>query len=453
MANNILIRDEALERLFLGTALNYPDEFLPVMGNISKDCFYSDRHQNIYQAISNIAKKGDNIDMISVSAELRKIGSEVTRFDLVNEIMPNKTFGHLEEYSYMLRDYARQRACFSVGSRLVDLSQTDIDDVDGHISQEVDNLTLILNDGNDNTSCIDDALQALIERVNANFASQCHTGTKTGFEQFDNMGGLQGSDLIIIAAETSQGKTSLAIKFSMESIKSGDGVCFYSMEMTKTQLVARMAAMESKVSSKDLLLKKLTDEELFRFDKAVGSLSHLSLYFDDRSTSNIDNIICSIRRMKAKNNIKGAVVDYLQILLVGTKGRNEEQQLGEAARKLKNLAKELDIWIVALSQLNRDSVNPVPSLSRLRSSGQIAEAADIVILIYRPEYYGNKYSTPFSDIETHNTALIDIAKGRNIGLCKFICGFTPETTNFYPIEPNLLPQRSAIISHNDDNPF
>jgi replicative DNA helicase len=104
--------------------------------------------------------------------------------------------------------------------------------------------------------------------------------------------------------------------------------------------------------------------------------------------------------------------------------------MGDAARRLKNLAKELDIWIIALSQLNRNETNPVPNLNRLRDSGQIAEAADIVMLVYRPEYYGRSYPEPFTKYSTKGTAMIDIAKGRNIGLLKFICAFDAKTTHF-----------------------
>ena len=143
--------------------------------------------------------------------------------------------------------------------------------------------------------------------------------------------------------------------------------------------------------------------------------------------------------MKFKYGISGAIVDYLQILSVNMKGSNTEQQMGEAARRLKNLAKELDIWIVALSQLNRDSINPVPSLARLRASGQIAEAADVVMLIYRPELYGKYYPEPFQNADTHGTAMIDIAKGRNIGLAKFLVRFEAANTRFSEMESGFVP--------------
>ena len=134
------------------------------------------------------------------------------------------------------------------------------------------------------------------------------------------------------------------------------------------------------------------------------------------------------------------------------KGANKEQQMGDVARRLKNLAKELDIWIIALSQLNRDKDNPVPSLARLRDSGQIAEAADVVILIYRPEVYNKSYPSGFSSVETRGTSMIDIAKGRNIGILRFICGFNACTTGFYNLDSVPL-SGNTIVDAEDENPF
>ena len=116
---------------------------------------------------------------------------------------------------------------------------------------------------------------------------------------------------------------------------------------------------------------------------------------------------------------------------------NKEQQMGEASRRLKNLAKELGIWIVALSQLNRDKDNPEPNINRMRDSGQIAEAADVVILVYRPERYGKRYPGEFSSVKTEGTALIKVAKGRNIGTFNFVCGFDAACTRFYPLDDEL----------------
>ena len=204
--------------------------------------------------------------------------------------------------------------------------------------------------------------------------------------------------------------------------------------MTALQLTARLLSMQSGVSSDTILYGRPDEIELVSIDKAVGLLADKALLFDERSTPNIDTIINTIRIMKKRFNIRGAVVDYLQILSVNSRMYNKEQQMGEAARRLKNLAKELDIWVMALSQLNRDKDNPEPNINRMRDSGQIAEAADVVILVYRPEKYGKRYGGDFSNVDPKDTALINVAKGRNIGTFKFICGFNESCTKFYPLD-------------------
>lgn len=240
--------------------------------------------------------------------------------------------------------------------------------------------------------------------------------------------------------------TSLAIKMAMNA---GCPVAFYSMEMKKEQIAARMISIETGVAANEILYSRLGASQITAIDKGVSQICEKPVFFDDRSTSSIETILASIRMMKIKYGIKGAVVDYLQILNVNMKGANKEQQMGDVARRLKNIAKDLDIWVIALSQINRDRDNPAPSLSRLRDSGQIAEAADTVILIYRPEVYGRSYPDPFTNASTKDTAMIEVAKGRNIGLLKFIVGFNKPTTNFY--ELGTVPQ--AEFKQKEEDPF
>lgn len=240
--------------------------------------------------------------------------------------------------------------------------------------------------------------------------------------------------------------TSLALTFINNAAKQGHKVAMYSMEMKREQCAARLMSMNSGIPSNQILYSQLDDNYLKQLDSGVNKIYNLPIYFDDNSTSNIDKIIASIRAMKVKHDISGAVIDYLQILNVNQKSFNKEQAMGDVARRLKNLAKELDIWIIALSQLNRDANNPIPTLNRLRDSGQIAEAADMVMFVYRPEVYEKYYPAPFTNHETKGTAMIDIAKGRNIGLHKFICGFDAKTTKFYETE-------NVQIIENSDVPF
>jgi replicative DNA helicase len=156
-------------------------------------------------------------------------------------------------------------------------------------------------------------------------------------------------------------------------------------------------------------------------------MQDLPVYFDENSTNDIDKICTSIRKLKIKHDINLVLVDYIQDM----KGAETEAGIAEIGRKLKNIAKELNIPVIAISQLGRDRNNPEPTISRLRGSGQLEEKADIILLLYRPEYYNKEYSEPHENIPVQGTAQIKIAKGRNIGIGSFILNFNKETTNFY----------------------
>lgn len=454
METNVQLRDEDAEKVVLGTIITERNAFEEVRELLSEDSFYYPFHKHIYKAVLQVASAGDRPDMITVKNKLVANG---VKFDLVEymKIASNSTFD-VYQYAARLHDLCIRRKFWNIGQYLVSNSYSeaeDILDVTNSVSEE---LASLFKSSSTTVTTINDGLESVYEMVKENLSgNKSMTGTPTGFEKIDaKSGGLQKSDLIIIAGETSQGKTSLAVSMMRNAIYSGAKIAMYSMEMKKEQITARILSMESGVAANQIMYSRLTDSQIQAIDKGIGRVYGTGIYFDDRSTSNIDTIISSIRYMKLKFGIDGAIVDYLQILNVNMKGANKEQQMGDVARRLKNLAKELDIWIIALSQLNRDTMNPVPSISRLRDSGQIAEAADVVILVYRPEYYdkSRRYPDSFSNVETRGTAMIDIAKGRNIGLLRFICGFNAATTCFYNLNSvPLLGGQSADME--DDNPF
>jgi replicative DNA helicase len=229
----------------------------------------------------------------------------------------------------------------------------------------------------------------------------------------------------------------------LNAIQKGAKVAFYSMEMTKVQLTARLAAMMSGVSSSDLLYStSLTPDQLARFDSALGALSGYKLYFDDKSTSNIEGILASIRSLKMKYDIDGVVVDYIQILNVNSKNSNKEQAMADAARRLKNIAKDLNIWVIALSQLNRgvESREGIegkrPQLSDLRESGAIEQDADIVCFIHRPEYYKIFQDERGNDLR--GLAEIIIAKHRNGAVGDVRLRFIGNYARFQNIEDESL---------------
>lgn len=446
--NQPLVNDPKAEQYVIGSLLVDPTAYTLVSQYLDEDCFYEPMCRDIWKAVDNMGKQGMPIDVISVSAELSKQKSNVTALDLMNISAQIASSAHVEYHAIRLQDLGRRRKLWVVGQQLskVGLSE-EILTADAH--QEVIESIGGVFEKADGVFTLNDAMNSLNEIMVKNATvGGVTTGTKTGMERFDEKGGLQKSDLIIVAGETSQGKTSLALCMTRHAIENGAKVAFYSMEMTKEQLTARLLSAKTNIPANNILYSgSLAPSEIRMIDDARGKLPGENLFFDDKSTSNIDSILLSIRMLKMQKDIDGAVVDYLQILNVNSRSTSfsREQAMGDAARRLKNLAKELNIWIIALSQLSRDSNCPEPNLNRLRDSGQIGEAADVVILVYRAEYYNRAYPAPFDnkdDYPTDGTAMIDVAKGRNIGTFKFFMGFNKNTTNFF--KTNLINEEVQV---------
>lgn len=440
--NQSLVNDTKAEQYVIGSLLVDPTAYTLVSQYLDEDCFYDPMCRDIWKAVDNMGKQGMPIDVISVSAELSKQKSNVTALDLMNISAQIASSAHVEYHAIRLQDLGRRRKLWVVGQQLskVGLSE-EILTADAH-QEAIESIGGVFEKA-DGVFTLDDAMNSLNEIMVKNATvGGVTTGTKTGMERFDEKGGLQKSDLIIVAGETSQGKTSLALCMTRHAIENGAKVAFYSMEMTKEQLTARLLSAKTNIPANNILYSgSLAPSEIRMIDDARGKLPGENLFFDDKSTSNIDSILLSIRMLKMQKDIDGAVVDYLQILNVNSRSTSfsREQAMGDAARRFKNLAKELNIWIIALSQLSRDSNCPEPNLNRLRDSGQIGEAADVVILVYRAEYYNRAYPAPFDnkdDYPTDGTAMIDVAKGRNIGTFKFFMGFNKNTTNFF--KTNLI---------------
>lgn len=444
MKDKELPHDCEAEKLVLGTIMTERSALDEVREVLCEDAFYEDFHRSIYRSILAISERGDRPDMVTVANELRKTDRDFNayRFALIAGSISFDVYQH----ACLIHDKQKRRQFFDIGQYLCANCFSEEQDIVDVLATTKDLLDSVLSRADDHVSTMKEAVEVVYQLVdkNANGAAGL-TGDSTGFREIDRIsGGLQRSDLVIIAGDTSMGKTSLALRMVMSA---GCRVAFYSMEMKKEQIAARMIAVETGIPSNEILYTRLSAEQILRIDQNVSRVMNREVYFDDRSSSNIDLILTSIRCMKLKYGISGVVIDYLQILNVNMKGANKEQQMGDVARRLKNLAKELDIWVIALSQLNRDSQNTVPTLNRLRDSGQIAEAADVVILVHRPEVYGKHYPEPFESITPKSTALVDIAKGRNIGLLKMICGFDKATTRFYDLE-NI-----PVAAHGGEEPF
>ena len=456
------LHDYEIEKLVLATLMISKYGLDDIGDLLTEECFFDPKNREIFSAIKSLVEEGIYPDMMLVGNKLSSNGSSISSLDIISICENIPQIIDIQPYILILQQYSQRRRLWEIGMNLmsqsVDLS-VDINKLQNESKERLENL---YGDGAERLETLQSSYKRLQEQmlVNMNMPEGTIRGTRTGFSQIDEKGGLCGGDLLIIGAETSQGKTSFATALSMSAIEDGDRVAFYSLEMTSLQLTARIASMKSGIPSTKILNQRMTIEEIYAVDRAMEKFDTSLMFFDERSTSSLNSVLLSIRMMVAKHGIKGAVVDYLQLINSKDEKLNVEQMTAKCARDLKNLAKELGIWIIAISQLSRNPQNPVPSMSRLRNSGQIEEASDIVLLIYRPRDNA-KYPQPFTDIQTEGTAYVNLAKGRNIGTGEFICGFKSENTLFYPLSDyeitqlrmeNSLPNTSKSME-NDIFPF
>ncbi|HAS92349.1 MAG TPA: DNA helicase, partial [Clostridiales bacterium] len=315
--------DLKLEELVLGTLMSDRNAINEVRTLLTSNMFYSSYHQSLYLAMMEIDKRGERIDIMSVGTELRKTG-EVDYYKL--SVISESNTHDIYQHAAVIHDLYKRRSLLELSIRVQsdvkDLS-LDIFDIVKDTSDALDGFFEVNEEG---ISTINDAINGVRDQMVKNASSTGEiTGTPTGFKEFDKRsGGLQKSDLVIIAAESSQGKTSLAMTITLNAALRGSKVAVYSMEMKKEQIAARLMSIQSGVPANEILYSKLDHIKFDMIDRGIGTLYDKGIYFDDRSTSNIDNILNSIRSLKMKYDIDGVVVDYLQILNVNMKGASKE---------------------------------------------------------------------------------------------------------------------------------
>jgi replicative DNA helicase len=442
-----LINDKECECIVLSTIINRPPLYFEAREFLDSSCFYDLKNQEIFESIEEIANNGEPISYISVHSLLQRKESMVTLDDII-DIMGYTAVIDIEYYSKRLKDLSCRRKLWELGNKLVQTGVSEVEDILDVQTQAKDELDNLLTSGVTTFTTLRDKCNDLTEIIRQNrLGENPMSGTSTGYAELDKRGGLTKGDLIVIAGESSHGKTSFALSLVRSAINQNNRIAFYSLEMTDLELATRLVSMQSGMSSLSLTTSSLYDEQVSKVQEAMNSLNLDNLFFDDSKTSNIDTIIASIRTMKLKFDIDGVVLDYMQILNVNMKSANVEQQMASVARRLKNLAMEMNIWIVALSQLNRNADYPYPTIHRLRDSGQIDEAADMVICTFIAEKASNPrhrcYPEPFEQVSSIGTAMIDIVKGRKVGTAKFIVGFRSECTEFYELQTTPMKENNG----------
>lgn len=427
-------------------------------GQLTEDCFTDPLCIRVFQALYALDMQGTvEISIVSIYDYIEKHtlpgATQIPAFkvsELTNSYVPDISF-HVAR----LLELAQRRKMKVIAERLL-MRAADMNyDPTETMVKAREYLDTQLTQRQDDIVDLKTSLGAVKKKIIDNATGKKNTGTPIGFKWFDRKGGLQEGDLIIIGGDTSMGKTSFALSVALNITLRNNPIAIYSMEMQHIRLTSRLLAMRTGVISSRILYQPLEQEEKSRVEIASNELlGHNCIFYDDKSTNSVDSIIASIRSMHIKHKIKGAIVDYLQLVRMSQFNGSKEEGYAEVARRFKNLAKDLSIWIIALSQLRRkESIkdDPIPTKDRLRGSGQIGEAADVVILLYRPEVYGkNKFPAPFEDEDVHNKAMVIIDKGRDIGLGRFVCNFIPELT-FYT-EKSIEDVPSIIYHDKDDAP-
>jgi replicative DNA helicase len=406
------------ERSLLGALLMDKEAFNKVADIISPPDFYQHSHQTVYEAALRLYEKREPIDLLSLSnklkemKELENIGGLAYLTSLAGSV---PTSAHIVNYANIVKRKKMLRDLIDAAHHIIGLGYREEDDVDDLLDEAEKKLFAVSQkSGGKNFMNVGSTLDDAIERITTQHDGSLR-GHKTGYLDLDNtLGGLQRSDLILLAARPSVGKTAMAINLAYNVAKQGVPVGLVSMEMSLDQVVDRFIAIAGGVSLWDLRTGKLANEgdDLLRVTMACDELRKLPIYIDDSSSPNILQMRTMARRLQAEHGLGLLIVDYLQLMSSRRNYDNLVQQVTEISRGLKGLAKELNIPIVALSQLSRaiEERGGKPKLSDLRDSGSLEQDADLVMFIHRDDKANPEQSKRAG---TENKASLIIAKHRN----------------------------------------
>jgi len=404
------------ESAVLGSMLLDRDTIPQAIESLSPDCFYKDAHRKIYSAIIKLFDENKGVDLVTVMEELKKAGSldesggPAYVSNLASSVPTAANFIH---YAKIIREKMLLRKLIATSTQIVsgcyDTSQ-EVDLLLDKAEQLIFEVTS--NKAKQRFTALRDIIKSSIEKIDSLYQRKENvTGIGTGYRDLDiKTAGLQPSDLIIVAGRPSMGKSALATcMVEHAAIVDKIPVAFFSLEMSKEQLVQRMLCSHARVDAHKVRTGFLSQSDWPRLVSAAGKLSEAPIYIDDTPGISILELRAKARRLKAQFDIKMIVLDYLQLMEGPSKADSRQQEISEISRSLKALARELNVPLIAISQLSRaveNRTDHMPQLSDLRESGAIEQDADLVLLLLREEYYNQTE-------ENKGIAKVNIAKQRN----------------------------------------
>ena len=438
-----------------------------VIDILQPDAFYKESHKHIFEAILQLFTETQPIDLLTVSSQLKKNGKlEIAGGDfyLIQLTQKIASSAHIEFHSRIILQKFIQRSLIRISSEIIEESYDESTDVFDLLDKAESKLYEVTQ-GNIKRSS--ETAQSLVlqakKKIEEIAGKEGLSGVETGFHNLDKLtSGWQPSDLIIIAARPAMGKTAFVLSMARNiAIQYGHGVALFSLEMASVQLITRLISSETGLSSEKLRTGKLEKHEWEQLSTKVKDLEKAPLFIDDTPSLSIFDLRAKCRRLVSQHSIKIIIIDYLQLMTAGGNnkgGGNREQEISTISRNLKALAKELNVPVIALSQLSRAvetrGSSKRPLLSDLRESGAIEQDADIVSFLYRPEYYKIEEWDDDEASPTTGQAEIMIAKHRNGSIENVRLKFIGHLGKFDNLEDFSGGYDDLPSSMNqDDNPF
>ncbi len=409
--------DIEAEQSVLGSMIIDKDAIICATEILKKEDFYRLDHQIIYNSIVELFSKGDPVDLITLKSKLDEKGftQQVGGIRYISELANSvPTSAHIHKYTKIVEEKSLLRKLIKTSQQISALSFEGNETIEFIIDfAEKSIFDIMQNRHTEEFSHIKDILPKTFEKIEELYNNKGKTtGVPTGFVDLDlKMAGLQPSDLILIAARPSMGKTAFALNIVQNAaVKNNIKTAIFSLEMSKEQLVNRMLSAQTHIDSQKLRTGELEDNDWLNIAKAMAPLSSAPIYIDDTPGISVNEIRAKCRRLKLEKGLELIVIDYLQLMSGNnSKGENRQQEISEISRSLKALAREMKAPVIALSQLSRaceTRSDHRPMLSDLRESGAIEQDADVVAFLYRDEYYN-------PDTEKKGIAEVIIAKQRN----------------------------------------
>lgn len=418
MAKSLPHHPEA-EMNVLGSIFLDPKEILTVVDQLNNEDFFDQAHALIFQAMKDLFADNMKIDYSSVAAKLEsqqllvKVGG-IKYLHQLSELVPSTK--HLETYIDLVKDSSLKRETISLAGEILDKGYTGEMDASDYVTYAEEAIFALAQKRKTSTFAeLSEVIREVKEKTELNRDKKGGiTGLRTGFSNLDQLtSGLQPEELIILAARPSMGKSAFAMNLAINVAKRNSdgqaGVAIFSLEMSNEQLAARMLSAESNIENTKIKTGHLSSREWQFLEGGMQSLSRLKIMFDDSATVSVADIRAKCRKLSQEGRLDFVVIDYLQLIKGDDRSGNRQEEVAKISRSLKQMARELKIPILALSQLSREvekREDKRPLLADLRESGSIEQDADIVMFLYREDYYERKQENKTGEVE------LSIAKNR-----------------------------------------